>query len=1029
MFLSVHRSFATIEKAPEYHVQNFTADNGLPQNSVKSIAQDQNGFIWLATENGIVRFGGDDFYTFNNSILPIKTNRFIGFQPNQTLGDKKNTGTLYSVNDAQEYVRIENGTCQKDSSSTIFKNLPYIPSSDNEVFLAVGLPFNFKGSFRPQKYLIPTNDGGVYVKTEDSVAFYKEKKRQFIVNYRSNGYSTFFRIGNELFSNERDGSFSQISSKGIITYHLSGDVADSSIYRPEAGNYEIFFSSGNGESYLYLNKSLYLLTVSTNKTLDTKLLISGFDFDNNSIVSVFYDKSRQLLFLGSLIKGLFVFTPKHFSVRGNPSDGENNCYYAQALLADGTVITPQGDAFTVDGYRSLKTLGGSGEWERHSMLTDRENNVWVQRGDFITKLDPEGKTILKKWDIKGEITQLLEGLSGEIFIGTRNMGLFSIDPSEDAPLPKLFYRGGLGGISFLQNETSKRLWIGTDNGLFCLDTEKRKIVASVEGVKGKYIRSLYIPKPGETWISTASKGFYLLQNNRLVTFPVDQGGYLNDVHCFVEDANGYFWLPTNKGLFQVAKRDLYAFARGETIKPYYLFYNKDVGFNTNEFNGGCTPCALQLPNGSISLPSMDGLVWFDPMKVKPQFPDKPLFVENVELDGKPIAFRDTLELSRDFDQLLLNVVTPYFGNRKNIHFDYALLNGSADTTWFSIKDAKETIFISKLKYGTYHLIIRKADGFGINNYSQKVVVLVVKPAFYETGWFLSLMVFLAILTIYGLIRIRTQYLLTKNSELESRVAERTNELQQTLKVLRSSEDSLSWQTYIQERIIAAISHDIRTPLRYLCMANQELSKYIANTSDDETMVETSKSAYESALQMHHQTDTLLEYIKPQMRKLEKGPFTEVDLYSVVEEKIQVFQHIAKSNSTVISNEVPKNFLVFGIRQLCSIVLHNLLDNASKLTHNGKITIKSKKSNSKASLIIEDTAGGMPEELAEWLSDTTYSNDSQRKEPPTKTGVGLIIIKEMAHVLAIDLQVEVEESIGTRVILLFDENLSSPKNSD
>lgn len=1006
---------------PEYRIQNFTADNGLPQNSVKGIAQDSNGFIWLATENGVVRFAGNNFYTFDNSRLPLETNRYIGFQPNLRQGEAKgkNASILYTISDKQEYIRMENGACKVDDPKSIFSSYPYVPDFDMEIFLTLGLPNHFRGSSKPVKYLIPDNNGGLYVRTEDSLAFYIEKKRQFIVNYRSKGYWTLFRIGNELFSNEENGAFSKISSKGIITYGLAGDILLNTMYRPGLANYEVFFGNGNGVSFLYLNKSLYQLTVSVNKTLVTKLILANFDFKANNIASVFFDKTRKSVFLGSLTKGLFVFSPKYFNVRENPSDSRSNYYYSQALLEDGTIITPQGEAFTLNGYRQMKKIGGVEVWDRYSIMTDRKNNVWVKRGDYLIKFNSKGTVILKKWDLKGEITQLKEGASGEIFIATRKMGLYWINPLKENAQPELFYKGALKELSFLENETANRLWIGTDNGLFCLDIEKKKIVKIVEGLRGKYVRSLYIPKPGEIWISTASKGFYLLQNNQLVNFPIDEDGYLNDVHCFVEDANGYFWLPTNKGLFQVVKSDLQTYAKNPSRVPFYLYYNKDAGFNSNEFNGGCTPCSMKLPNGIFSLPSMAGLVWFDPLKISPELPDKELFIDNLQLDGKLIPSEDTLELPRNFAQLRFYVSTPYFGSRKNVHLYYSLVQRSSDTSWTKITDDNNTVLISNLKYGTYRLLIRKTNGFGQENYTQKVITLIIQPAYYETHWFLALIALLCALIVYVLVKIRTQYLLVKNSKLELRVAERTNELQQTLKALRTSEDSLNWQTYIQERIIAAISHDIRTPLRYLGAANQEIYNYMEQNGGDVTILEISKSAFESALHMHHQTSNLLEYIKPQMRKLGQSPFEEVAMYALVEEKVRIFKEIAKGRLTSVINEVAKDFTVPGVRELCAIVIHNLLDNAVKMTYNGTVKIKSDKLGDKALLIIEDTASGMPEELADWLSsDTAYLVDYKRVVSPQKSGIGLIIVKEMAYLLRMNIKVESVQK-GTKIYLVFD----------
>lgn len=1027
-------TFASKVEVPEYHVQNFTADNGLPQNSVKGIAQDKNGFIWLATENGVVRFGGNNFYTFDNMSLPIGMNRFTSFQPNLKLGEGKGSASehdLYCITGKNEYVRISNSTCQVEVEENIFRNYPYLPAPAEEkgVVLTMGLPNRFRETFFAGKYLIPDNRGGLYVRTIDSVAYFLGKDRQYTIKYKSNGFWTFFRIGNELVSNEEDGTFLKLGKGGTTRLILTGDILGNSHYSPGRADYEVFFNNSNGSSFLYLGQSLYKLSLSDG-TLSTKLILEDFDFTQNYIACVLYDEAKQSLFLGSLTKGLFVFSTRQFRVRINPTLGSDNVFYSQTLLSDGSVLTPQGEVFGLNEHRYLKEIGNDSDWDRYSILTDTQGYIWKKKGSYLLKYDPSGRRELNKWFLNGEITQLTLGLSGDIYIATRKMGLFVIDSQNSQAEPHLFYKGNLREISYVQNENSRLLWIGTDNGLYCLDLITKKIVTEVAGLKGVYIRSFYVTKPGEVWITTSSKGFFLWKDNKLVSFPKDPDGYLKDAHCIVEDTNGFFWIPTNKGLFQVAKKDLYSYVANPLRKPYYLYYNKDDGFNTNEFNGGCTPCALKLPNGYISLPSMDGLVWFDPLKMKPQLPDKELFVDNVVLDGAAMQNKDTLELPRSFGQLSFHLTTPYFGSNKNIHFYYALLKGKTDTTWIKLTDSNHAIFISNLKYGSYQLVLRKTNGFGIDNYSQKIITLIIQPAYYETNWFFAFVALLVAFIIYGLIKIRTQYLLVKNSKLELRVTERTNELQQTLKALRLSENNLSWQTYIQERIIAAISHDIRTPLRYLGDANQELYKYIAEISSDDAILEISKSAYESALRMHHQTNNLLEYIKPQLRKLGQSPFEDVDLYSVVEEKMRIFEDIAKANSTTILNEVRKNFVVLGIRQLCSIVIHNLLDNAVKMTFSGTISIKSEMLGDKAYLIIEDTADGMPEELAEWLSsDDFYLSGSERAVPPQKSGIGLIIVKEMANLLHINVRVETEESKGTKVYLIFDKLKLERKTSE
>src|SRR6185295_3125727 len=112
----------------------------------------------------------------------------------------------------------------------------------------------------------------------------------------------------------------------------------------------------------------------------------------------------------------------------------------------------------------------------------------------------------------------------------------------------------------------------------------------------------------------------------------DRAGYLSVSHCIVEDSLGFFWISTNRGLFQVSKKDLLNYAQGNQQQVFYLYHDKEEGFYTNEFNGGCQPCAVKLANGYISLPSLNGIVWFAPAALNTILPDKNIFIDKIEID-------------------------------------------------------------------------------------------------------------------------------------------------------------------------------------------------------------------------------------------------------------------------------------------------------------------------------------------------------------------------------------------------------------
>src|SRR5687768_14938940 len=99
----------------QYWLQHFTDENGLPQNSVKAIAQDKNGFMWLATEAGVVRFDGHRFITFDRSVIPILTNRIRGFVASGVSGHEQHE--FYALSERNEYTGVlANGLTSVDTT-------------------------------------------------------------------------------------------------------------------------------------------------------------------------------------------------------------------------------------------------------------------------------------------------------------------------------------------------------------------------------------------------------------------------------------------------------------------------------------------------------------------------------------------------------------------------------------------------------------------------------------------------------------------------------------------------------------------------------------------------------------------------------------------------------------------------------------------------------------------------------------------------------------------------------------------------
>lgn len=994
----------------QYTRRHYTDENGLPQNSIKFIAPDKNGFVWLATENGLVRFDGQHFRTFNKDNIPISSSRIYTMMPGS------GADNLYAATEVKQVIHVRNGEARLDNSYIRQAAWINIPGRDGHypVFPALGLPNLYKDLISFDNYAIPVNNQDFFIATRNAVSFYENKKRLFRVPFPNTDFWRFFNIDSVLYYVGDQEVYSIAGDSVIKKGRLQGDI----LYNPAFGKRErklqLYWNLTSKDVFIYLDQSLYVVKRSATGELHTQLLLTGFDLNANKIVSAYYDDRYRRLFLGSLTRGLFVFTRRKFSALKSGLAGSDEVFYAQTAFGRNQVLTADGQVMGISGpTKVLPALRQLDTNDRYSMLTDATGDIWVKHRDHLYKLAKGGLRLLDEWKFTPLINQLYEGRNGMLWIGTRE-GLYGMNLRIQNATPE-FFTDRIRNITYIQQETADVLWLGTTTGLCKLMLSSHK-VEMIEGLKGKHVRSLYIPAPNEVWITTAEDGIFLYRNGSLTKFPLDPGHYLNTAHCFLEDDNGYCWITTNKGLFRADKKDLLNYAAKKTTDVYYHYYDKYAGFNTNEFNGGCQPCGVKLPDGYLSFPSMNGLVMFRADQTDPELPDKGIFIDRVEVDGKQMSGRDTFVFSREFDLFKLYVSTPYFGNPYNLRLEFALNRHTEKTVWNKI-GSDGSISLASLPSGSYQLQIRKLNGFGNNNYLYKNVVLVIPLAYYETWWFKVCMAVLGLMCIWGYTRFRLQYIRHKNKMLETRIDERTATLQTTLSELQASEEILRKQTHIQERLITAITHDIKSPLRYMMLSAKRLADKTLMKDDPDDVQKNAEMIHEAGYRMYHLTENLLQYIKLSSRDKEVV-IEEVNLAMLIGEKVDIFRDIAAAQQTAVLNEVPPDSRIRSNFRLLGIIIHNVLDNAVKVTYDGQIKIYIVPGNI-LHIIIEDTGIGMRPDMVDWCNAELTEND-QLNTVPGHSGFGLVIIKELLALVNGKLLVSSSHESGTRITLLFRE---------
>lgn len=993
----------------QYTFRQYTDENGLPQNSVKSIAFDRSGFLWMITENGVVRFDGQNFRSFNKNHLPLTSSRMSWLLPDL------NTGILYAVTEKDQVIIMQDGQARmSDHGAPPLGPLPAATQQGHfQVYNALGLPNMYASLITMDRYKMNAGSMNYFILSNDSIINYRDGKVASAMAFKSEDYSRYFLVGNRLYL-FRNLQVTLIEN-GIAqaTGEIQGDIRLQEGVLNRQVQPKIYWNASTGQAFLVVGDWLYLLKPGAKNGLTTELLMKGFDFDANRILSIYYDIRYRRLFMGSHTRGLFVFTRKPFQTLRSEDNDADEVYYAQLGLRNGRILTPQGYLMGLHQRNEvLPEFSKRMEEDRSSMLMDHRKHIWVKHRQMVYRFDSTGRHLLKEYRLPYHVTMLYEDQHGMLFMGTKNHPAWQLNLNDDNAIPVEVFPQ-VTDACYFQEEGPDRLWIGTSTGLYKVNKRTGK-VDSLPGLTGKYVRSLYLRQENELWITTHEDGYFLYNGKKLVKLPLDKGNYLASSHCLLEDNRGFFWITTNKGLFQAARQDLLDFVDGKLSNPYYYYYDKYAGFLTNEFNGGCQPCAVKLDNGYFSLPSLNGLVVGNPSALVPEVPDARLFIDRVEVDGETIGQTDTLNFKKNFDFVRIFITTPYFGNPYNRQLDFALVKDHNPATWQPL-DPDGSIKLSSLASGTYEIRFRKANGFGSNNRMVKSLLLVVPLAFYETAWFRALVIFSIIAGFILYIRIKLRYIRKKNTQLEQKIDERTQALKATLTELQQSEDILRRQTRMQQRLITAITHDIKTPLKYLTGAARRLYDKTEGEKEDEGK-RTAHLIYESGYRMYHLTDNLLQYIK-----LNSSGFDIVlddfCLNELVDNRLQIFNEIAaEQNSQILSDILPGTYIRSN-RHLLGIVIHNLIDNAVKATFNGVITLSAKESGEELRILVEDNGFGMNKEMQQWCNEENTSGAAE-KGFTSRTGLGLIIVKDLVTQMKGRIHVRDASDGGTVVELIF-----------
>jgi diguanylate cyclase (GGDEF)-like protein/PAS domain S-box-containing protein len=764
----------------QYLIGKWTNKEGLPQNSATVINQTADGYIWIGTQEGVVRFDGINMTTFSSGNTAEFKSNIITSLLEDALGNlwigtfngllrySKEKFKAFSIDDGLVYGLIR---CLKIDG----KGDLWIGTDEGICRYSQGKFFTkpiLKGELSNHVIAIITESKfGLLIATKDEI--YKLEGEEFVpLNLHASVKSEisalhFDHLNNLWIGTVGRGLFKY--SKGNLTRFrenktLSGNYI-TSIIEDNQGNLWIGTQSGG------LNRVCNNLIESLTK----KDGLSG-----NSILTLFEDKKKNL-WIGTAGAGLNRLRDGKVTVYG-PVDGlksddirtvfEDSKGYLWVGANYGQLNRYEDGRFTeIDIKRAVRSN------VIRAIMEGPQGAIWigtVGSGVFLLKNNKIQKFGENDRVETNSVFSLLKGSDGTMWIGT-NGGLCSY---KDEVLHHYSASEGraMNSVRALAEDNSGRIWFSVEGrGLARIDNGNFTFFNKAKGLSSNIVTCIYFDKENTAWIGTYGGGLNWIRKGKIGNITM-KNGLTNNVIYTVLEEGGRLWMSSNNGIFNVEKELLLKFEAGNLERVSCTGFNESSGMKNRECNGGNSPAGWKDRKGILWFPTVKGLIKIDPEDIKQDENFPSLAIEKVFVDGKNVnTEEDTIIIPPGYKRIEFQYTALIFTNPKDIQFRVRLKGMEND--WVSMGTVRRTYY-TLIPPGEYTFEVISTNGEGRWNEIPVGLKIYLKPFFYQT---LTFRIFVIIFLIAGtlmLIRWRFRALSKRKAELELEVKNRTNEIRQ-----------------------------------------------------------------------------------------------------------------------------------------------------------------------------------------------------------------------------------------------------------
>jgi len=714
-----------------YTTRSWQSQDGLPEETVQAFAQTPDGYLWVGTSGGLLRFDGARFLLFAHENTPA-------FGENSVFCLLAgHDGRLWIGTDGSGLIEWRNGVFHAYPAETgqtanfvraiaeDHNGLLWV-ATDDGLFWArngrleradkpLGLPvFNVHA-------VMEDHTGRIWVGGARMYALKNGAAREYSLpeNDSRNKVKSFLETPDGVIWVGTVGGLYRLRP-GLDRFEPVPGVSGTIRSLREAPSGELWAGSiGEGIFRIRGDRVTRLKAPSP--------LVS------NTVLSIFADADRNL-WIGTQA-GMMRLCRTPVRVLDLPAAADSD-FGTVALDTDGSLWAASNRLVHVqrDQAEAFR-FPGMGDVRVRNVMRSRDGSLWIGTdGSGVYHLSTQGTKhfTTREGLVNNFVRVFLESRDGSVWIGSDN-GVSHLDRGG---FHNFTSQNGLAynSIRSLLEDRDGTIWIGTEHGLSRYRAGQFILDALTAALSDEKVWALHQDADGGLWIGTRAHGLYRYRNGQLSHYTTANGLASDSIYSILEDKHGHFWFSGPAGVMLLNRAELDAQASGKEQLLSLRLFRANEGGKPAQFYGGTQPAGALTKTGEAWFPTSQGLWSIRPDELEHPYISN-LNIDTVTVDGRPAPLAGKLNLEAGSSRVEIAYEPVLLGSQEGLRFRYRL--DGYDRNWTYANAQQRLATYTNLPAGQYTFLVEAWETDQPGHAARASIGFLKRPYFYRTPWFVA----------------------------------------------------------------------------------------------------------------------------------------------------------------------------------------------------------------------------------------------------------------------------------------------------